>query len=727
MKRFLCLRSIPIVLLMLVGTIVLPCPLQAQCVPPPGGMVAWWPLDETTGPTANDIAGPVNDSGTWVNNPVAVDGKVAAALSFDGSSYVEVAEDDLLDFGTGDFSVDFWIKTTDSIWTRTILDNRSQGGSAPIGYTVYLYDGRLGWQIADGSGYINWVTTEFIADGLWHHAAVSIDRDQPDGMKGYVDGFSVEAAGDPTPCQGSLTNDAPLIIAGSLLSPSYGFVGVLDEIELLNRVLDSAEIESIWAADSSGKCKDRATFIGHFMTPEGDPWPFDVTISDGEWVQEFDSVTYIETEVPLNATYTFSYVYYYGSYDHAEMGHVELTFAPGDVREFEVYAIDPEQVEECIQPYVWLREYGAGDTLTWDWNAVENRLTCDLVAEAGHYVGYKVWGDVDTLAPIDRHIAAVSTSGSKDIVIVISKSDDESTFYYVVKVKHPTVNIDVTVQSAGTSSGSIIELADADIDNVAFGIRNATHNRASIDTYGSALHRLDGTPVAAEYIYPQYSVPPPLGSFRMAIEDLPEEYVAFDMPIHLVHDKPQTLDVYPPKLAELQLDTFMVVAEGVFSNSTYSDFWQYGGDSISVNVSTENTRDWWGCFVLPDSQTAALLLAYSSTGAIDTLQESDDWLDNQWAGNNLITVRIGSSIERLVLVPGPMSCCTIRADVNHDGSGPDIADLVYLVTYMFGGGAAPPCLAEADINGDGSGPDIADLVYLVTYMFQGGPDPVPCD
>ena len=73
-------------------------------------------------------------------------------------------------------------------------------------------------------------------------------------------------------------------------------------------------------------------------------------------------------------------------------------------------------------------------------------------------------------------------------------------------------------------------------------------------------------------------------------------------------------------------------------------------------------------------------------------------------------------------------CCNIRADINHDGTGPDIVDLVYLVNYMFNSGPPPPCVEEADINGDGSvGPDIADLVYLVNYMFNGGPPPVPCE
>ncbi|MFH1686154.1 MAG: hypothetical protein ABIE70_01375 [bacterium] len=64
------------------------------------------------------------------------------------------------------------------------------------------------------------------------------------------------------------------------------------------------------------------------------------------------------------------------------------------------------------------------------------------------------------------------------------------------------------------------------------------------------------------------------------------------------------------------------------------------------------------------------------------------------------------------------------ADINGDFIGPDIGDLVYLVNYMFNGGAPPPWPSwRADVNGDSSGPDIADLVYLVNYMFNGGPPP----
>jgi hypothetical protein len=75
---------------------------------------------------------------------------------------------------------------------------------------------------------------------------------------------------------------------------------------------------------------------------------------------------------------------------------------------------------------------------------------------------------------------------------------------------------------------------------------------------------------------------------------------------------------------------------------------------------------------------------------------------------------------------GDACCCTIRGDANGNGLGPDVADLVYLVGYMFGQGQVPPCPQETDINGDQSPSDVADLVYLVSFMFQQGPPPAEC-
>lgn len=72
------------------------------------------------------------------------------------------------------------------------------------------------------------------------------------------------------------------------------------------------------------------------------------------------------------------------------------------------------------------------------------------------------------------------------------------------------------------------------------------------------------------------------------------------------------------------------------------------------------------------------------------------------------------------------AACPITAtgDVNVNGSITS-ADIIYLVGYVFKGGAAPlPCAAAGDVNCNGSVTS-ADIIYLVGYVFKGGP--APCD
>ena len=72
-------------------------------------------------------------------------------------------------------------------------------------------------------------------------------------------------------------------------------------------------------------------------------------------------------------------------------------------------------------------------------------------------------------------------------------------------------------------------------------------------------------------------------------------------------------------------------------------------------------------------------------------------------------------------------CCNtdgMRGDFNYDGAI-NMADLGYLVNFLFFDGPAPPCLDEGDCNDDG-GVNMADLTYLVDYLVFGGPPPAPC-
>ncbi|MDH3939323.1 MAG: hypothetical protein OEV68_18550, partial [candidate division Zixibacteria bacterium] len=76
-------------------------------------------------------------------------------------------------------------------------------------------------------------------------------------------------------------------------------------------------------------------------------------------------------------------------------------------------------------------------------------------------------------------------------------------------------------------------------------------------------------------------------------------------------------------------------------------------------------------------------------------------------------------VDLTVTDGGPGWIC---GDIDNDGEGPNIGDLIYLVDFMFNAG--PPPVYEDAANVDGlSGIDVGDLVYLVDFMFNLGPAP----
>jgi hypothetical protein len=63
----------------------------------------------------------------------------------------------------------------------------------------------------------------------------------------------------------------------------------------------------------------------------------------------------------------------------------------------------------------------------------------------------------------------------------------------------------------------------------------------------------------------------------------------------------------------------------------------------------------------------------------------------------------------------------LRGDANQDKKV-TIADIVFLVSYLFKHGPAPAPLKSGDANCDGK-VTVADVVYLVAYLFKHGPQP----
>ena len=73
---------------------------------------------------------------------------------------------------------------------------------------------------------------------------------------------------------------------------------------------------------------------------------------------------------------------------------------------------------------------------------------------------------------------------------------------------------------------------------------------------------------------------------------------------------------------------------------------------------------------------------------------------------------------------GSTAACPVAltGDVNLNGSYTS-ADIIYLVNYVFKGGASPqPCEAAGDVDCSG-GVTSADIIYMVNFVFKGGPAP----
>jgi uncharacterized repeat protein (TIGR01451 family) len=235
-----------------------PCPCGVM---PPPNMVDWWTFDETAGLIANDISS-LNNVGAYGlggSAPAPSPGVVNNGLCFDGvNDYVEVPDHPEVNFTgacipgtlTESFTIDVWVKTTANSGLQMILDKRANPG--PVGYHLFLSNGRVGFQM-NGLNFIEPVTGPTVADGNWHFIAVTVVRCSGAIGKLYVDGSQVHTF---TPPAGSLVNTAKLQIGRR--DPAFGNLylkACIDELEIFKRALSATELQGIFAAGPSGKCK----------------------------------------------------------------------------------------------------------------------------------------------------------------------------------------------------------------------------------------------------------------------------------------------------------------------------------------------------------------------------------------------------------------------------------------------------------------------------------------
>jgi hypothetical protein len=227
---------------------------QAAVLNPHPGLVGWWRFDEGSGTVASDSSGYGNVGtiygATWVT------GEYGTALSFDGASnYVSIPHNSVLNFGTGSFTVEAWIKTTDTFSGEHIILRKDLESQSPrrLYSMLYLGTGYVKFQVYDSSvtpSEASIVSSIQVNDGNWHHVVGVKDGSN---YYIYVDGIQRGSYTETTPHNGNNTGTIKLG-RYTEVQGAY-FNGAIDEAQIYNRALSAAEAQESFQKGSAFSSK----------------------------------------------------------------------------------------------------------------------------------------------------------------------------------------------------------------------------------------------------------------------------------------------------------------------------------------------------------------------------------------------------------------------------------------------------------------------------------------
>jgi len=249
--------------------------VRADCVPPPTGLVSWWPGDGNADDIVRGNNGALQNGATFT----AGIGQAFFLTNGGANGFVEVPNAPALN-PTGSFSLSAWIfPVADGIGHIIAKWGDAAQWAYQRAYSFHtLSGGRLRFSISDDAHQCKAAFHDFdtpagvITLNAWNFVVAVYD--QSTGTRQiYVNGVKVAQRTD-RPIR--ITNSvADLAIGAQINSPimsHFPFAGVIDEVALFNRVLSQTEIQLIYNAGSAGMCKSTSMRPG---VPQQTGWQRD--------------------------------------------------------------------------------------------------------------------------------------------------------------------------------------------------------------------------------------------------------------------------------------------------------------------------------------------------------------------------------------------------------------------------------------------------------------------
>lgn len=92
--------------------------------------------------------------------------------------------------------------------------------------------------------------------------------------------------------------------------------------------------------------------------------------------------------------------------------------------------------------------------------------------------------------------------------------------------------------------------------------------------------------------------------------------------------------------------------------------------------------------------------------------------------SNILSLLYENHLYQPEQLAGLVTVCVKAGDANNSGSV-NIADAVYIISYIFSSGSAPVPINAADANCNGAS-NISDAIFVINMVFNEGPTPCEC-
>ncbi len=212
--------------------------------------VAYWKLDEGSGIVAtNSITS--GSSGTLVNGPTWVSGKLGKALSFDGiDDQVKVLDASLSNLTTMTLSA--WVNTRGGGGAGTgngrII---GKGDKRRFQLVIGADNSSLGFFAGYTGGTGTWKSpTGSLPLNSWHHVVASYTHGDPHNTpRIYIDGVSQSLTRTNTPSGDPVADDSMLYI-GSRGDNAKVFDGNIDQVRVYNQILSASEVNALYTVEN---------------------------------------------------------------------------------------------------------------------------------------------------------------------------------------------------------------------------------------------------------------------------------------------------------------------------------------------------------------------------------------------------------------------------------------------------------------------------------------------